>query len=131
MAIKRGIDRAVDVAVEEIKRLSRPVSGDMIAQVGRISANSDSTIGDVIAEAMKNVGLQLVIALVATADGFPLAYEVMNGNTSDRSTLRDFLQKIETAYGKARRVWVMDLALENLPKVVPPARHKAIERLRA
>jgi transposase len=52
--------------------------------------------------------LQLVIALVVTPDGFPLAYEVMNGNTSDRSTLRDFLKKIETAYGKARRVWVMD-----------------------
>lgn len=52
--------------------------------------------------------VQLVIALVVTPDGFPLAYEVMNGNTADRSTLRDFLTKIETAYGKARRVWVMD-----------------------
>ena len=52
--------------------------------------------------------LQLVIALVVTPDGFPLAYEVMNGNTADSSTLRDFLAKIETAYGKARRVWVMD-----------------------
>jgi len=52
--------------------------------------------------------LQLVIALVVTPDGFPLAYEVMNGNTADCSTLRDFLQKIETTYGKARRVWVMD-----------------------
>src|ERR1035437_4582777 len=40
--------------------------------------------------------------------GFPLAYEVMNGNTSDRKTLPDFLQKIEATYGKARRVWVMD-----------------------
>jgi transposase len=52
--------------------------------------------------------LQLVIALVITPDGFPLAYEVMNGNTSDRSTLRDFLKKVEDTYGKARRVWVMD-----------------------
>jgi transposase len=52
--------------------------------------------------------LQLVIALVVTTDGFPLAYEVMNGNTSDRSTLRDFLKQIEDTYGKARRVWVMD-----------------------
>jgi transposase len=52
--------------------------------------------------------LQLVIALVVTPDGFPLAYEVMNGNTSDRTTLRDFLKKIEETYGKARRVWVMD-----------------------
>jgi transposase len=52
--------------------------------------------------------LQLVIALVVTPDGFPLAYEVMNGNTSDRTTLRGFLKKIENTYGKARRVWVMD-----------------------
>jgi len=52
--------------------------------------------------------LQLVIALVVTPDGFPLAYEVMNGNTSDRKTLPDFLKKIEGTYGKARRVWVMD-----------------------
>jgi transposase len=52
--------------------------------------------------------LQLVIALVVTPDGFPLAYEVMNGNTSDRKTLPDFLKKIEATYGKARRVWVMD-----------------------
>ena len=52
--------------------------------------------------------LQLVIALVVTPDGFPLAYEVMNGNTSDRTTLRDFLKKIEDSYGKAQRVWVMD-----------------------
>jgi transposase len=52
--------------------------------------------------------LQLVIALVVTPDGFPLAYEVMNGNTSDRATLRGFLSEIEQTYGKARRVWVMD-----------------------
>jgi transposase len=50
----------------------------------------------------------LVIALVVTPDGFPLAYEVMNGNTSDRTTLRSFLKKIEDTYGKAQRVWVMD-----------------------
>ena len=52
--------------------------------------------------------LQLVIALVVTPDGFPLAYEVKNGNTSDRATLRGFLSEIEQTYGKARRVWVMD-----------------------
>jgi transposase len=52
--------------------------------------------------------LQLVIALVITTEGFPIAYEVLAGNTSDRTTLRDFLKKIETLYGKVRRVWVMD-----------------------
>jgi hypothetical protein len=52
--------------------------------------------------------LQVVIALVITTDGFPLAYEVMDGNTSDKTTLRGFLQKIESTYGKAERMWVMD-----------------------
>lgn len=51
---------------------------------------------------------QVVIALVVTPDGFPLAYEVMAGNTSDKTTLRDFLKKIEKKYGKARRIWLMD-----------------------
>ena len=52
--------------------------------------------------------LQVVIALVVTPDGFPLAYEVMDGNTSEHKTLRPFLEQIEKTYGKARRVWVMD-----------------------
>ena len=52
--------------------------------------------------------LQVVIALVITTDGFPLAYEVMDGNTSDRTTLRQFLTHIEHTYGRAKRVWVMD-----------------------
>jgi len=52
--------------------------------------------------------LQVVIALVVTPDGFPLAYEVMNGNTADNTTLRDFLEKIESTYGRAERMWVMD-----------------------
>ena len=51
---------------------------------------------------------QVVIAVVLSAEGFPLAYEIMPGNTSDRTTLRLFLQKIQTQYGQARRVWVMD-----------------------
>jgi hypothetical protein len=52
--------------------------------------------------------LQVVIALVVTPDGFPLAYEVMNGNTADKTTLRGFLEKIESTYGRAERMWVMD-----------------------
>ena len=51
---------------------------------------------------------QVVVALVITPEGFPLAYEVMDGNTSDKTTLRGFLNKIEELYGKARRVWLMD-----------------------
>jgi len=52
--------------------------------------------------------VQVVIALIVTPDGFPLAYEVMPGNTSDKTTLEDFLKKIENQYGKANRTWVMD-----------------------
>lgn len=52
--------------------------------------------------------VQVVIALVVTPDGFPLAYEVMAGNTTDKTTLRDFLNGIEEQYGKAKRIWVMD-----------------------
>ncbi len=52
--------------------------------------------------------VQVVIALIVTPDGFPLAYEVLSGNTSDKTTLRDFLRKIEEQYGKAKRIWVMD-----------------------
>src|SRR6266700_7001611 len=69
--------------------------------------------------------LQVVIALVITPDGFPLAYEVMDGNTSDRTTLRGFLDKIENTYGKARRVWVMDRGIPSeaiLAEMRNPAR---------
>jgi transposase len=52
--------------------------------------------------------VQVVIGLVVTPEGFPLAYEVMKGNTSDKTTLRAFLDKIESLYGKAERIWVMD-----------------------
>jgi transposase len=52
--------------------------------------------------------VQVVIALIVTPDGFPLAYEVMDGNTSERKTLQPFLDRIEKTYGRARRVWVMD-----------------------
>jgi len=52
--------------------------------------------------------VQVVIALIVTPDGFPLAYEVMPGNTSDKTTLRDFINKIEAQYGKVGRTWLMD-----------------------
>ena len=52
--------------------------------------------------------MQVVIALIVTPDGFPLAYEVLAGNTLDKQTLTDFLAKIEAQYGKAERIWVMD-----------------------
>jgi len=70
--------------------------------------------------------VQVVIALVVTPQGFPLAYEVLPGNTSDKTTLRSFLQKIEAQYGKAQRIWVMDRGiptedvLEEMRRADPP-----------
>lgn len=52
--------------------------------------------------------VQVVIALIVTPEGFPLAYEVLPGNTNDKTTLHDFLMKIEEMYGKAERIWIMD-----------------------
>jgi transposase len=52
--------------------------------------------------------VQVVIALIVTPDGFPLAYEVLPGNTADKTTLRGFLARIEAQYGKAQRIWVME-----------------------
>jgi hypothetical protein len=57
---------------------------------------------------------QVVIALVVTADGLPLAHEVLSGNTADKTTLKDFLAKIEKLHGKARRVWVMDRGIPTM-----------------
>ena len=63
MALKRGIEKAVEAVVAEVQKFSKPVSGDMIAQVGTISANGDTTIGNIIAEAMKKVGKDGVITV--------------------------------------------------------------------
>jgi hypothetical protein len=86
MAIKRGIEKAVEVAVEEVKKLSKPVSGDMIAQVGMISANSDPTIGNIIAEAMKKVGKDGVIT-VEEAKTIDTTLDVVEGMQFDRGFL--------------------------------------------
>src|SRR5882757_5019011 len=89
MAIKRGIDKAVEVAVEEIKKLSKPVSGDMIAQVGMISANSDATIGNIIAEAMKKVGKDGVIT-VEESKTMTTELQTVDGMQFDRGYLSPY-----------------------------------------
>ncbi len=89
MALKRGIDKAVTRAVEEIKKLSKPVKGEMIAQVGSISANNDATIGEIIAEAMKKVGKDGVIT-VEEAKGIDTSLEVVEGMQFDRGYLSPY-----------------------------------------
>src|SRR6202166_3817293 len=90
MAIKRGIDKAVEVAIEEVKKLSRPVSGDMIAQVGSISANTDSTIGNIIAEAMQKVGKDGVIT-VEESKTMTTELQTVDGMQFDRGYLSPYL----------------------------------------
>ena len=106
MSLKRGIDRAVEAVVGELKGLSKPTKDRReIAQVGTISANNDSTIGDIIAEAMEKVGKEGVIT-VEEAKGLETTLEVVEGMQFDRGYLSPYFvtdpermeAKLEDAY---------------------------------
>ncbi|MDY7036105.1 MAG: chaperonin GroEL [Thermodesulfobacteriota bacterium] len=90
MAIKRGIDRAVEVAVDELRKISKPTKDqEEISQVGTISANNDSTIGNIIAESMNKVGKEGVIT-VEEAKGMDTTLEIVEGMQFDRGYLSPY-----------------------------------------
>src|SRR5205807_8188291 len=89
MAIKRGIERAVQAITAELKTMSKPVSGKMVSQVGTISANHDETIGQIIADAMEKVGKDGVIT-VEEAKGLETSLDIVEGMQFDRGYLSPY-----------------------------------------
>lgn len=122
MDLKRGIDKAVIVAVEELKKLSKPCADDKaIAQVGTISANSDHAIGDIIAEAMGKVGKEGVIT-VEEGSGLDNALEVVEGMQFDRGYLSPYFinnQQTMAAELESPLILLYEKKISNIREMLP------------
>jgi chaperonin GroEL len=121
MALKRGVDHGVEAAVSEIKRLSKPVKGEMIAQVGTISANNDKTIGNIIAEAMKKVGKDGVIT-VEESKTMETQLEVVEGMQFDRGYLSPYFvtdpERMEAALEDVR-ILIHEKKISSMKDLLP------------
>jgi chaperonin GroEL len=121
MAIKRGIDKSIELVVEEVKKLSKPVSGDMIAQVGSISANSDTTIGNIIAEAMLKVGKDGVIT-VEESKTMTTELQTVDGMQFDRGYLSPYFvtdaDRMECAF-EDPYILIHDKKIANMKDLLP------------
>ncbi len=119
--LKKGIDKAVEEVVKELKKLSREVSGEMIAQVGAISANNDESIGKIIAEAMDKVGKDGVIT-VEEAKGLETTMEIVEGMQFDRGYLSPyFITDPERMECVLENPWILlhEKKISNLREFLP------------